>query len=75
MLLQVKDILEKIAAKLPFKAKAVSQEIIEWDLMKETYQKENNTNPYSMEYLIKNNMDDLQRKVKKIDLKYFGKYI
>lgn len=53
----------------------MSQEIIEWDLMKEQYKKENNTNPYTMEYLIKNNMDDLQRKVKKIDHKYFGKYI
>jgi len=74
-LLQVKDILSKIAEKLPFKAKAVSQEIMEWDLAQEKWQEDNNQNPYTMEYLIKNNMDDLQRKVKKIDHKYFGKYV
>lgn len=71
----MKDILSKISAKLPFKAKAVSQETLEWDLAKEKWQTENNQNKYSMEYLIKNNMDDLQRKVKKIDHLYFGKYI
>jgi len=67
--------LSKISAKLPFKAKAVSQEILELDLAKEKWQEENNTNPYTMEYLIKNNMDDLQRKIKKTDHKYFGKYL
>lgn len=74
-MLQVKDILSKISAKLPFKAKAVSQETMEWDLAKEQWQSENNQNKYTMEYLIKNNMDDLQRKVKKIDHLYFGKYV
>lgn len=73
--LQVKDVLSQIAAKLPFKAKAVSQEIMDWDTAKEKWQKENNQNPYTMEYLIKNNMDDLQRKFKRIDLMYFGKYV
>lgn len=73
--LQVKDILSKISAKLPFKAKAVSQDILEWDLAKEKWQTENNQNKFTMEYLIKNNMDDLQRKVKKIDHLYFGKYV
>lgn len=48
---------------------------MEFELAKEKWQKENNKNPYTMEYLIKNNMDDLQRKVKKIDHVYFGKYI
>lgn len=67
--------MKKISAKLPFQAKAVSQEILELDAAKEHWQNENNQNPYTMEYLIKNNMDDLQRKVKKIDLLYFGKYI
>jgi len=48
---------------------------MEWDLAKEQWQSENNQNKYTMEYLIKNNMDDLQRKVKKIDHLYFGKYV
>lgn len=72
---QVKDVLSKIADKLPFKAKVVNQDILEWDLAKEKWEEENNQNPYTMEYLIKNNMDDLQRKVKKIDNRYFGKYV
>lgn len=73
--LQVKDILKKIAAKLPFKAEVVSQEIIEYNLAKKMWQEKNNQNPYTMEYLIKNNMDDMQRKVKRIDHLYFGKYV
>lgn len=71
----MEDILSKIAAKLPFKAKAVSQETIEWDIAREKWQNINNQNPFTMEYLIKNNMDDLQRKFKNIDLRYFGKYV
>lgn len=74
-MLQVKDILSKIADKLPFKAKAVSQETIEFDIAKEKWEQKNNQNPYTMEYLIKNNMDDLQRKIKRIDHYYFGKYV
>lgn len=73
--MQVKDILSKIANKLPFKAKVVSQETMEFDIAKEKWREENNQNPYSMEYLIKNNMDDLQRKFKRIDSLYFGKYV
>jgi len=48
---------------------------MEFNLAKEKWQEENNQNPYTMEYLIKNNMDDLQRKVKRIDHLYFGKYV
>ncbi|XP_050421449.1 39S ribosomal protein L16, mitochondrial [Adelges cooleyi] len=72
--IEVKDILSKIAEKLPFKAQAVSQETLEWDNANEKWKEENNKNPYTMEYLIKNNMDDLQRKIKRIDHFYFGKY-
>ncbi|XP_050546440.1 39S ribosomal protein L16, mitochondrial isoform X2 [Daktulosphaira vitifoliae] len=73
--IEIKDILSKISAKLPFKARAVSQEILEYDAAKEKWEEDNNKNPYTMEYLIKNNMDDLQRKVKRIDHFYFGKYV
>jgi len=45
------------------------------DSAKEKWQIENNQNKYTLEYLIKNNMDDLQRKVKKIDHRFFGKYV
>lgn len=48
---------------------------MEFELAKEKWQEENNINQYTMEYLIKNNIDDLQRKVKKIDLTHFGKYV
>lgn len=67
--------MSKIAAKLPFKAEAVCQETMEFNEAKTKWKEENNQNPYSMEYLIKNNMDDLQRKIKRIDHFYFGKYV
>jgi hypothetical protein len=48
---------------------------LNFDEAKKKWQEENNKNPYTMEYLIKNNMDDLQRKIKRIDHFFFGKYV
>lgn len=71
---QVKHVLEKLAEKMPFPARAVSHEMLleEEDLEKE--KKVRNMNPFTYEYLIKNDMLGCRKWAKKVDLKYFGKY-
>ncbi|KAK9878656.1 hypothetical protein WA026_023107 [Henosepilachna vigintioctopunctata] len=58
---EVKSFLHDIAMKLPFKAMAVSQEILEKKAADEKYEEENNQNPYTMKYLIQNNMGGCHR--------------
>lgn len=67
--------LELLAKKMPFEAKAVSQELLLKDEQKQKEVKEQNMNPYTWEYMIKNNMAGCRKYVRKIDYMYFGKYI
>lgn len=72
--LEVKDFLEDLAKKLPFKAMAVSQDILDKMMKKEEENEKNNCNPYTMKYLIQNNMGGCHRWLSPYDLKWFGKY-
>lgn len=53
---------------------AVSQDILDEMKRKEEEEEKNNLNPYTMKYMIQNNMGGCQKWLKEIDLKYFGKY-
>nr|CAI5839791.1 unnamed protein product [Callosobruchus analis] len=72
---EVKDFLTDCANKLPFKAIAVSQKMLDETKAKEKWEQENNQNPYTMKYLIQNNMGGCQRWISPIDFKYFCKYV
>ncbi|XP_065155559.1 large ribosomal subunit protein uL16m [Atheta coriaria] len=72
---EVKKVLEEVAAKLPFKAMAVSQELLDEKAAHEKWEEENNANYYSIKYVIQNNLGGCQAKLRPNDLKYFGKYI
>lgn len=67
--------LHDVAMKLPFKAMAVSQEMLDEIDAKEKWEAENNQNQYSMKYLIQNNMGGCQRWISYLDFKYFCKYV
>lgn len=71
---EVKDYLDDIAMKLPFKAMAVSQDILEEMKQKEKYEEENNANPFTMKYIIQNNMGGCHQWLSPVDLKWFGKH-
>ncbi|XP_073983994.1 large ribosomal subunit protein uL16m-like [Rhodnius prolixus] len=60
---------------LPFKAETVSHEILEERRRLEEKAEEDNLNPYTFEYLIKNNMGNCQSWIRRIDHFHFGKYI
>ncbi|KAI4461801.1 50s/60s ribosomal protein l16 [Holotrichia oblita] len=72
--IEVKDFLEELAKKMPFKAMAVSQEILDKMKRKEEQNEKNNLNNYTMKYLIQNNMGGCHRWLSPYDLKWFGKY-
>lgn len=59
---------------MPFNAKAVSYESMLRDEQKEKNFKEMNMNPYTWEYMIKNDLLGCRKYTKKIDFCYFGKY-
>ena len=67
--------MQNVADKLPFKAIAISQEMLTEMRKKEKEEEEKNINPYTFEYLIKNNMGNSQHWIKRIDHFYFGKYV
>lgn len=72
---EVKDFLHDVAMKLPFKAMAVSQKMLDEMAEKEKWEEENNQNPYTMKYLIQNNFGGCHRWMSYIDLQHFGKYV
>lgn len=60
---------------MPFKARAVCQELLDGEEEEERKIKERNINPYNYEYVVKNGMLGSRKWTKEIDLKYFGKYL
>ena len=74
-LFKVKNILEVVCHKLPFKAIVVSQEILDQRLAKEQDDIKNNINPYTMKYVIQNNLGGCHNWLSKYDHKWFGKYL
>lgn len=72
---EVEPFLTDVANKLPFKAMAVSQEMLDKQKEQEKWQEENNQNHYTMKYLIQNNMGGCHKWLSPWDLKYFCKYV
>lgn len=72
--IEVKKFLEDVAMKLPFKAMAVSQQILDDMKEREKWEEENNANPYTMKYIIQNNLGGCHKWLSPVDLKWFGKY-
>lgn len=70
----MKNFLQDVAMKLPFKAIAVSQEMLDDMKCKEEEAEKNNTNPYTMKYVIQNNMGGCHNWLSPFDLKWLGKY-
>lgn len=72
---EVVKILNHVAISLPFKARAVSQEILDkMDAEKEEKTKLN-LNPYTKQYVIQNNLCGCHRWLSPNDHKYFGEHL
>ncbi|XP_030024742.1 39S ribosomal protein L16, mitochondrial [Manduca sexta] len=72
---EVYQMLKIVAERLPFKAEAVSYEIMQEKAAKEKWEEENNQNPYTMKYLIQNNMGGCHKELSPYDHRWYGKYI
>ncbi|XP_028172631.1 39S ribosomal protein L16, mitochondrial [Ostrinia furnacalis] len=72
---EVHNMLKIVAERLPFKAEAVSMEILEKKAAKEKWQEENNQNQYTMKYIIQNNMGGCHKMLSPVDHKWYGKYL
>ncbi|CAG9585601.1 unnamed protein product [Danaus chrysippus] len=70
----VHDMLRIIAERLPFKAEPISQELLEKKAASEKWCEENNTNKFTLKYIIQNNMGGCHRFISKYDHKWYGKY-
>nr|BAN20993.1 mitochondrial ribosomal protein L16 [Riptortus pedestris] len=72
---EVNGFLTLVANNLPFKAKAVSQEILDMEKAKEEEMENKNINPYTFEYILKNNLGNSKTWARRIDYFHFGKYV
>lgn len=71
----MRGILEQVAKQLPFQAMAVSHEMMEYRKRLLEKQINENKNPYTFDYMIKNNLGNCKTWVKRIDYFYFGRYV
>lgn len=71
---EVKGFLNQVAHKLPFKAMAVSHELMEKEKEKKQREEKENTNPYTFKYIIQNNIGGCHKWISPYDKKWFGEY-
>ncbi|XP_063974768.1 large ribosomal subunit protein uL16m isoform X2 [Diachasmimorpha longicaudata] len=72
---EVEATLRNVAARLPFKAEAVSYQSMLEKQEKEEILEKTNCNPWTWKYVIQNNMGGCHNWISKYDLKYLGKYL
>jgi large subunit ribosomal protein L16 len=72
--LEVKEFLQTYANQLPFKARAVSHEMLERERTSQEKREASNLNPYTMKYVIQNNLGGIHNYLSPVDHKWFGKY-
>lgn len=72
---ECKGFLQQVANQLPFQAAVVSQKML--DEMKESEEQlqRDNLNPYTMKYVIQNNLNGCHRWLSPVDHKWFGKHL
>lgn len=67
--------LSQIAQILPFKAKVISQQILDRDAAREKWMKENNQHPWTWKYMVQNNMLGCEKWISPVDKLWFNKYL
>lgn len=67
--------LDHVAVSLPFKAMAVSQQMLEEMELEKEHKKKSNLNPYTKQYIIQNNYFGCHRWLSKYDHIWFGEYV
>lgn len=71
---EVEPMLRRMANNLPFKARAVSHEMLQEDVIKETELVTRNINPFSFKYCLENNFFGCHSWASPYDYKWFNRY-
>lgn len=71
----MKTFLGQVAAMLPFKAMAVSQEMLDEMAAERQEKEEKNLNRYTKKYVIQNNLNGCHKWLGPFDHKWFGEYL
>ena len=72
---EVRPWLDKVVAKLPFEAISVNKRLLDRLNEEEKRLEETNENPYTFEWMIRNNMFDCRRYISPRDKLWFGKFV
>jgi len=72
---EVQPWLENVCKMLPFEAIAVNKDLLERLNKEEKRLQEANENPYSFEWMVRNNVFDCQRYLSPYDQKWFGRFV
>ncbi|TRY75100.1 hypothetical protein TCAL_00605 [Tigriopus californicus] len=72
---EVQPWLSKVAEKMPFEAMAVNQDLLERLEAEEKRIAETNENPYTFEWLVRNNIMDCQSHLSPKDRVWFGRFL
>lgn len=72
---EVRGFLSTYAAQLPFKARAVSHEMLVREKEREQRLAELNQNKFTLKYVIQNNLDGCHKWLSPFDHKWFGKHL
>lgn len=72
---QVKPFLDHVARNLPFKAMAISHEMLEKMDFEKDEKKRQNMNPFTKQYVIQNNLNGCHKWLGKYDHHWFGEYV
>ena len=67
--------LRELAEKMPFKARATSYETLQKEREEKELLDKANINPYTAEYLIRNNIGNCHSWISKYDKRWFFKYV
>lgn len=72
---EIRPWLNNVCKMLPFEAIAVTKDMLERLNQEEERLREANENPYTFEWMVRNNMFDCQNFLSPYDQKWFGKFI
>ncbi|XP_034952073.1 39S ribosomal protein L16, mitochondrial [Chelonus insularis] len=72
---QVQKVMENIAMKMPFPAKAVTYEMMMAEQEEEERLERENLNPYTWKYIIQNNLGGCHNWITPTDKRYFNKHL
>ncbi|XP_058055580.1 large ribosomal subunit protein uL16m [Anopheles bellator] len=71
---EAQNILKVVCPKLPFEARIVSQKLLDDEALERGHKERKNLNPWTLKYIVQNNLGGCHRWLSPVDHKWFGEY-